>query len=161
MKELLSQISSYNLFNYLFPGILFALLAGDLIRYPVFQKDILISAFLCYFLGLMISRFGSLVIDPVLKKISFIKFSDYRDYVIASKKDEQLLVLSEANNTYRTLSALFLLLLLLKGYAKIEARLPFLKPWDSAILAVSLLVMFLFSYRKQTGYITKRVKANG
>jgi hypothetical protein len=161
MSELLSKLSSYNLFNYLLPGVLFAVLSGDLIRFPVIQRDLISAAFLCYFLGLVISRFGSLVIEPLLKKLSFVRYGDYRDFVRASQKDEQIVVLSEVNNTYRTLTALFVLLLLLKIYAKIEWKFPFFKPWDSLIVGVLLLVMFLFSYRKQTSYITKRIKANG
>jgi len=149
------------LFNHLLPGIIFAVLAGEIIHYPIVQRDILTKAFLYYFLGLVVSRFGSLVIEPLLKRLSFVRFGDYKDFIAASKKDAQLEVLSEANNTYRTLSSLFSLLLMLKVYVKIEGRFPFLREWDATILAVLLLVMFLFSYRKQTSYITKRIKANG
>ena len=39
-------------------------------------------------------------------------------------------------------------------------RIPFLKEWEATALAVLLLVMFLFSYRKPD-YITKRVKTGG
>lgn len=161
MNELLSKLSSYNLFNHLLPGIIFAVLAGEIIHYPIVQRDILTKAFLYYFLGLVVSRFGSLVIEPLLKRLSFVRFGDYKDFIAASKKDAQLEVLSEANNTYRTLSSLFSLLLMLKVYVKIEGRFPFLREWDATILAVLLLVMFLFSYRKPTSYITKRIKANG
>jgi hypothetical protein len=160
MKDLISKISSYNLFNYLFPGIIFVVLAGDLIRYPVFEKDIITAGFICYFLGLVISRVGSLFVERILKALSFVRFADYRDYVLASQKDEQLLVLSEANNTYRTLASLFILLLFLRAYAKLEAKLPSLKSWDSTILAVLLLLIFLYSYQKQSSYITKRIRAN-
>lgn len=149
------------MFNHLLPGIIFAVLAGEIIHYPIVQRDILTKAFLYYFLGLVVSRFGSLVIEPLLKRLSFVRFGDYKDFIAASKKDAQLEVLSEANNTYRTLSSLFSLLLMLKVYVKIEGRFPFLREWDATILAVLLLVMFLFSYRKQTSYITKRIKANG
>jgi len=109
----------------------------------------------------VISRFGSLIIEPLLKTLSFVKFAEYKDFVAVSQKDSKLEVLSEVNNTYRTLASLFSLLLLLKLYVKLEGKFPFLKGWDATILAVLLLVMFLFSYRKQTSYITKRVEANG
>lgn len=69
-------------------------------------------------------------------------------------------MLSEVNNTYRTLASLFSLLLLLKLYVKLEGRFPSLKEWDATILTLLLLVMFLFSYRKQTSYITRRITAN-
>jgi hypothetical protein len=161
MNELLSKLSSYNVFNYLFPGIIFAILAGEIIHYPIIQKDVFTGAFLYYFLGLVVSRFGSLIIEPFLKRVSFVKFADYKDFVAASQKDPKLDVLSETNNTYRTLASLFSLVLLLKVYMRVEAHFPALRKWDGTILGVLLLVMFLFSYRKQTSYITKRIKVNG
>ena len=160
MNELLTKLSSYNLFNYLLPGVLFAVLASETTPYQPIQKDIVTGVFLYYFLGMVVSRFGSLVLGPVLKGVSFIRFADYKSFVAASKKDPLIEVLSEANNTYRTLCSLFSLLLLMKLYAKIEGRLPFLKGWDMTLLVVSLFVMFLFAYRKQTSFVVKRIKAN-
>lgn len=160
MNELLSKLSSYNLFNYLFPGIIFVVLVSEITSYSFIQEDIAIGVFLYYFIGLVVSRFGSLVIEPLLKKNSFLQFSDYKDFVVASKKDEKIELFSEVNNTYRTLCSLFTLLILLKLYEKIELKFPALKEWDAIILIVLLLAMFLFSYRKQSSYITKRIKAN-
>ena len=160
MKDILSKLSSYNLFNYLFPGILFVIVAGKVTHYSLIQQDVVIGVFLYYFIGLVVSRFGSLVIEPLLRHVSFLRFADYRDFVAASKKDEKLDLLSEVNNTYRTLCSLFTLLLLLKLYEEIETKLPFIAEWNVLVLLVVLLIMFLLSYRKQTGYISKRIKAN-
>ncbi|MFH1954696.1 MAG: hypothetical protein ABIL06_24170 [Pseudomonadota bacterium] len=161
LKELLSKLSSYNLFNYLLPGVIFVAVASKVTRYSFIQEDIVIGLFLYYFIGLVVSRFGSIVIEPILRGVSFLKFADYNDFVSASKKDEKIEVLSEANNTYRTLCSLFILLLLLKGYERIEDRFVFLKDYGGMIVLALLLVMFLFAYRKQTLYIIKRIKANG
>ena len=160
MKDLLSKLSSYNLFNYLLPGIIFAVLASEFTHYSFIQQDIIIGLFLYYFIGLSVSRFGSLTIEPLLKRLSFLKFSDYKDFIVASKKDEKLELLSEVNNTYRSLCSLFTLLLLLKLYEVVETKLPFLAKWNVLILLLVLLIIFLLSYRKQTEYITKRVDAN-
>ena len=160
MNELLNKISSYNIFNYLLPGTLFAILAGRVINRPLVQADIIVGLFLYYFFGLVISRFGSLIVEPILKGLKFVTFADYKDFVAASQKDAKLDVLSEVNNTYRTLVSMFLLLLLLKGYVRLEDKFPCLKPWNFTILAGLLLVMFLFSYKKQTSYITKRIHAD-
>lgn len=161
MNELLNKISSYNIFNYLLPGIVFVVLTGDSINYPLAGQDIVTLAFFYYFVGLVVSRVGSLIVEPLLKRYSFVKFADYKDFVAASKKDAQVEVLSEVNNTYRTLCALFGLLLLVKLYARVRARFPLLQEWDVIFLLVLLLVLFLFSYRKQTSYVTRRIKANG
>jgi hypothetical protein len=160
MKELLDKMSSYNLFNYLFPGILFAVLSKEITTYSFLQENLIIGVFIYYFIGLVVSRIGSLIIEPILKKLSFLKFADYKDFISASQKDSKIELLSEINNMYRTLSSLFILLILLKVYELIESKLPILKDWNSYILLALLLFMFLFSYRKQTTYIIKRIKSN-
>jgi hypothetical protein len=161
MKELLDKISSYNIFNYLFPGILFAVISEEFTAYSFLQDNLIIGAFVYYFIGLVISRFGSLFIEPLLRKLSFLKFTNYKDFVSSSKKDAKIEVLLEINNMYRTLSSMFALILLLKLYELIESIAPILKDWSTYILLALLLGMFLFSYRKQTNYITKRIKLNG
>ena len=84
-KEILDKLSSYNLFNYLLPGIIFVVVASNVTHYDFIQDDIVIGVFLYYFIGLVISRFGSLVIEPILKHFSFIQFADYKDFIAASK----------------------------------------------------------------------------
>lgn len=158
MADLLDKLSSYNLFNYLLPGIIFVVLAGKFTQYSFIQQDIVIGLFFYYFIGLAISRFGSLVIEPLLKRFSFIRFATYKDFLAASERDKDLKLCSEINNTYRTFCSLFFLLLLLKFYEWIQGIYPFLKQWDANILVMLLLVFFLFSYRKQTSYVRKRVE---
>jgi len=160
MKEIIDKITSYNLFNYLLPGILFAVIAEKLTPFSFMQENIIIGTFVYYFIGLVISRFGSLVIEPFLKKISFLKFAPYSDFVSASKDDPKLEVLSEANNMYRSFSALFVLLLFLKFYSLIELKFSTIKAYNPYFLIILLLVMFLCAYRKQTKYITNRIKSN-
>lgn len=157
--DLLEKISSYNFFNYLLPGIIFAVIAKELLPYQLIQADIVIGAFVYYFIGLVISRVGSLVIEPLLKKIRFLKFADYKDFISASKTDSKIEIFSEANNTYRTFCSMLLLLLLLKLYIYIEFFYPIIKAFDLYILIGLLLILFLYSYKKQTEYITKRIKA--
>jgi hypothetical protein len=160
MKDIIDKISSYNIFNYLLPGIIFVIISNKITDYNFLQDDNVLGAFLYYFIGMVISRVGSIIIEPILKKISFVKFSDYKDFVLASKKDEKIELLSEVNNTYRTLSSTFFLIGVLKAYNLLQIK--FLIP-ETATLSICLLLiltMFLFSYKKQTNYITKRIKAN-
>lgn len=160
MKDILDKITSYNLFNYLLPGVLFVAILEKFTAYSLTQENLIIGAFVYYFVGLVISRFGSLVIEPVLRKVSFLKFGDHEDFVSASKNDPKIETLSETNNMYRTFTAMFLLLTLAKVYEFIEYKLPVIKDWTPYILVLVLLLMFLYSYRKQTQYITKRIKTN-
>ncbi len=160
MKELLDKLSSYNIFNYLFPGVLFAIVLSKVSDIDLLQEDIITGAFLYYFIGLIVSRVGSLFIEPFLKWSKFLKFSDYSMFVNASKNDSKIELFSEVNNMYRTLCSLFLLLSLSKLYEIYLQQLSFFKNYGAIVLIALLLLLFLFSYRKQTNYITKRVESN-
>lgn len=158
MKEIFDKLSSYNLFNYLLPGILFVIITNKFTNYSFIENDLIIAGFVYYFIGLVISRLGSLIVEPTLKRISFLKFADYKEFISASKKDPKIDLLSKENNMYRTFIATFILLLLLKLYELISFKLTVLNDWIMYILIILLLIIFLYSYRKQTQYITKRIK---
>jgi len=159
MEKLLEKLTSYNIFNYLLPGIIFSILLEKITAYTIIQKDIIIEAFLAYFIGLIISRISSLVVEPILKKIKFVKFSDYKDFVLASNNDSKIELLSESNNMYRVFISLFLILIVISIYEKmIVLKFPILSEYTTYLIVVVLFIIFLFSYRKQTNYITQRIE---
>jgi hypothetical protein len=160
MGELLKKISSYNIVNFLLPGVLFVLLARLICHVSLPQEDIVVALFLYYFVGLVVSRIGSLALEPILRKMSIVRFSDYKDFLDASAADSKLEVLSETNNMYRTLATLFLLLALLQGYQALERWMPALTDWSQPILLLGLIVLFVLSYSKQSRYINQRVQAH-
>lgn len=160
MNELLGKISSYNLFNYLFSGVLFVALAAAFTSYSFVQEDLVIGVFVYYFIGLVVSRLGSLIVEPALKFSSFVKFTSYSDFVAALKKDPGLDVLSEVNNMYRTLISVCASVMLLRLYELLKVKLIWVQGSETWVLLVFLFVIFLFAYRKQAAYITKRIKAN-
>lgn len=157
VSDFLEKLSSYNLFNYLFPGVVFCLFVDEYFSYSLIQEDIVVGVFLYYFVGLVISRIGSLFIEPMLKKIHFITFADYRDFVSASKTDSKLEILSEVNNMYRTIISLFFLLAIISGYESLICNWPDVIPYSKYVVILLLFFMFLFSYKKQTEYIYKRI----
>jgi hypothetical protein len=160
IKDILDKISSYNIFNYLLPGILFVFISKEAIGLNLIQENNLIGAFLYYFIGMVISRIGSIFIEPFLKKVNFLKFSDYSNFVTASKKDNKIELLSEVNNMYRTLLSMLLTIIFLKGYLYLKLKWGLTHSTTTIIVIIFLLLLFLFSYRKQTNYITKRINAN-
>lgn len=160
MKEIIEKISHYNLFNYLLPGVLFAVSIEHLTNYVLIQDDIIIGLFVCYFIGLVISRVGSLVVEKVLKNARFIEFKDHKEYVEASQKDSKLDDLSEQNNVYRTIIAMLLLVALTVGYEELANQFQLFNEWKTWIVLIMLFVMFLGAYRKQTKYITVRIEKN-
>ena len=158
MKELLDKITSYNLFNHLFPGVVFvsALYATGLTKFVTDHP--ILGAFICYFIGMIISRIGSIIVEPVLKK--FVTWSDYSDYVEASKIDTKIDILLEGNNTYRTvISGLILYgITLVALYFNDEYKLVEQYPLSARLgLVIILTILFFVSYKKQTDYIVKRI----
>jgi len=158
MSEILKKISSYNIFINLFPGVIFCLIVDKYLSYPLIQQDLLVSLFLYYFVGLVISRVGSLVIEPLLKIIGVLKYSDYKDYVAASKVDSKIDVLLETNNMYRSVTSLFLCILIAIGFNLVSNKYPIISELSMSITTIFLFLLFLFSYLKQTSYICKRVE---
>lgn len=157
MKELLDKLSSYNMFNYLFPGVLFAAIGDRLTSYSLLLDDIIIGVFVNYFFGLVISRIGSLLLEPLFKRVHILRFAPYADYVGASKIDNKIELLSEVNNMYRTLSSVFVCLLLLRFFEFLEKPFPVISDYSLTIAIFLLALLFIFSYRKQTEYITARI----
>ncbi|NOU36192.1 MAG: hypothetical protein HOO88_05440 [Kiritimatiellaceae bacterium] len=159
MSELISKLSSYNLFNYLLPGIVFVVLLRKVTGYNMIQENILVGAFFYYFVGMLISRVGSLFVEPVFKWIKFLRFAPYKAFVKAAAADQKIEVLSEVNNTYRTLVAMFVLLLFSMVLNSIETKWNWFTTHKYLLGLVGLLVLFIYSYRKQTNYIRSRVEA--
>lgn len=160
MKDLLDKLGSYNVFNFLLPGVLFAYFLDVVTTHKLINPDITIGVFIYYFLGLIISRIGSLLLDPFLKKIGFIKFVSYEDFVARSKSDSKIELFSEVNNMHRTFCAMLLLITIVKIYDLFSLKFPILIIFAPYISIVALLMLFLFSYQKQTEYIKRRVTIN-
>ena len=158
MKEIIEKLSSYNILNYLIPGTLFAGFGEVITGYGFIQKDLVIGLVLYYFIGMVISRFGSLCLEPLLKRIKFVDFATYADFVKASKADAKIDTLSEANNTYRTMVSLILALGFLKLFELLMKWLQVTPEGSLWIAFLALFLLFLFSYRKQTSFIKERVE---
>lgn len=153
MGEFLDKISKYNVVNYLLPGALFAVLGEAISSYSFVQEDLLVGVFIYYFIGLVVSRIGSLLIEPAFRVLRFIKFVDYEDFLSASASDGKIEVLSEENNMYRTICALFVSLVALWLFETIAQHYPYLREISAPVLTLALLVLFAFAYRKQTQYM--------
>ena len=158
MRDLLDKLSSYNIFNYLLPGTIFVGLSAKLTSYSLIQENLLVGLFLYYFIGLVISRIGSLTVEPFLKWTKFVKFASYEDYVKASKSDPKIEIFSEQNNVFRTLCSLSVALIFFKIYDELKTNLSWSTDTMDFIFLLGLLVLFLLSYRKQTKYVVQRIE---
>lgn len=160
LKDLISKLSSYNLFTNLLPGILFVAILKEFTDFNLIFDPLFLGLFLYYFIGIVINRIGSLVVEPILIKVKFLTFIDYSKFVKASKMDAKIEILSENNNICRSLVALCITLLSSIGYKWLMSKCIFIDAYSNIILIVLLFAIFLFSYRKQTKYVVKRCNTN-
>ncbi len=158
MKDLLDKLSSYNLFNYLLPGTIFVAAAEQLSTHRFTRGNVVVDAFLYYFIGLVISRFGSLAIGPLLQATKFVKFAPYKAFVTACDSDPKIDLLSEQNNMFRTLIALFATILAFAGLDQIAIARGISENTALLVTCAGLVVLFAFAYRKQTDFVRKRVE---
>ena len=158
MENFFEKMSTYNILNNLLPGVLYCFLSEKLWEIKLDSKNIVVSMFLYYFIGMVISRVGSILVENICKKIKIIVYVDYCSFIKATKKDEKIEILSETNNTYRTMIALCLLLLLTRLFKFLYNKCKCFSSLYPIIIIVLLLILFIISYRKQTKYIKHRTE---
>lgn len=158
MENFLEKLSSYNILNNLFPGAVYCFLMKLISSIDFISDNIISDIFIYYFIGMVISRIGSIIIEPIYKKIKIVSFADYQKYIEAEKKDTQIAILSEINNTYRTMVALCIVVVL----SIVVIFIFDLFNWNNKIIVfiaiILLCILFSFSYRKQTKYVKFRVE---
>lgn len=158
MEKIIDKISNYHIFNYIIPGGLFLILCNNYLNIKIEQDKITYFFFISYFIGIIISRVSSLVTEKILCYIFKIKKENYDNYIAAAKKDENIEVLMQDMNMYRSICTMLIILLIIK-VAKIF-RLYQLIDKDLLILLVfiSLIIIFICAYIKQNKYVVSRVK---
>lgn len=159
MEKFLEKISRYHLLTNLIPGVLFLYLVNLLGIFRLDMMDVLMDLFVGYFAGMVLSRIGSVVIEPWYQKWKIVKYAPYPEFLKAEQSDPKISELLSDNNMYRTFIAMFMVLLLLyTGHIIPQVDELMHTQWAILILLVLLLALFIFAFRKQTSYIRKRVK---
>lgn len=164
LKQIIEKISSYNIFNNLYPGILFVYLLKFMFAINILLDNWFENLIVFYFVGMVLSRIGSIIIEPIMKKIKVIKYAPYSDYVKASSIEPLVDTLSEVNNTYRTLLSTFICAFVYKVGINIneiclKKEITFLQENKDWIFLILVIILFAFSYVKQTAYVRKRVES--
>lgn len=161
MEDLLKKVTNYQLFNFLLTGVVLVVLLNETTGISLIYDNVIVQFFAFYFIGSVLSRIGSIIVEPSLNKLGVIKYEPYQDYIAAAKKDEKLDTLSQENNTYRTLVATFIAFVAL--YTTDTYATTFIETHTALvtyIFAAMMFVLFVLAYRKQTKYITNRIKAS-
>lgn len=158
LKLVIDKLSQYNFLTNILPGTVLCVILKYLVGYDLIPDDYYQAGIVFYFVGMVNSRVGSLVIEPILKAISWVKFAPYSEFLRAEKDDAKLTMLSQENNVFRSyISVMFISIL---GYiyktCSLDLRLSLNN--ESLVLIVVLFVLFLFAYKKQTSFVRKRVE---
>lgn len=180
MTELLKILGTYEIFTNFIPGCIFFILApaqfqsNILNNYMSSEQNMIFIAFLCYFLGTIINRIGSLVLEPIAKG-RLVHYVAYKKYLEAEKIEQQnesdkLHCLVRVNNLFRAYMAMTLCLIGTNIYYSsisvsseanggsifcILIAIVFCDNWINWLLCL----IFALSYRKQTSYIKGNVES--
>ena len=159
MNSIIEKLGSYQIMTNLLPGAFFGLGIKFFLGLNLPTENIGEDIIIFYFIGFIINRIGSLVVESVFKKIRFVKYVPYLDFAKAVKSDSKIDTLSEMNSYIRSLLTCVLLFPVVWILYVLSLRWIWFSvnwKWCAIIL---LFVLFLFSYRKQTCYVCKSVEA--
>ena len=156
-ETVLEKVSAYNLFNYLLPGAVFVAAFTHVSARVILSGNIVVDLVVMYFVGMVLSRLGSILIEPLFKWLRIVKYAPYTAYLEAERTDPKLPTLTQENNTYRTFTAVFLLLIAAKTMLVFQRKFPNVDFHLDWVWPVALFLLFALSFRKQSAYIRKRV----
>lgn len=169
IKLIIDKISSYNIFNNLYPGIIFCYLLKIMFKIDILADNWFENLIIFYFVGMVLSRVGSVIIEPLMQKIkirkvSLLKYAPYKDYERASAISPFIATLSEINNTYRTLLSCFVCAIIFKIIIVVNNKLvkfecDFFQTNKDWFILIFLVLLFANSYVKQTNYVRKRTES--
>jgi hypothetical protein len=157
MEDLVSKISSYNILNYLLPGCVFAFATSYLGILDIMSASLLINLFLYYFIGMTISRIGSMIIEPAYKRLGLVEHNNYNDYLTATERDKHIAQLLEQCNVYRTSVALIASIAIVAAIKTVAFELAMPDYVLVLILGIVLFSIYTAAYWKQNEFIRKRV----
>jgi hypothetical protein len=153
------KLDAYDILANLIPGaaLTYALHHAEL---PTPAPDSL-GAFLLvsFVVGVTTNRIGSILLDPFLRAIRFLKPKDYPAFVTAEKKDPKLSTIVANHGLYRTFltaGLLYSCLIALKwAFPKLN--------WSSPLVILAAVIagtlVFARALRKEDGYIHDRIEA--
>jgi hypothetical protein len=153
LKSIIDKLSSYNLFNYLFPGFVFVILLKESTSYLSCLNFDLSTVIIIYFAGLVISRVGSLVIEGIMLKLSIIKEINTKNLFEKFRDNIKLEIIHEAMNMYRTLASMALILFLLTVLDMGVNKSITLYGMIYSLLEFAVFILFTFAFYKQRGKV--------
>ncbi|MCJ9668537.1 MULTISPECIES: hypothetical protein [unclassified Neorhizobium] len=157
MNDLIAKLSSYDIFINVIPGAVFVHFLSVTGIYVLASETLVGNLVLYYFSGLIISRIGSVVIEPLLRLLRVVKYGSYNDFIVASEKDPKILILLEASNLYRSILALIVVCAVGYNWDAMAGAVGFSRRTWVLMGCVALVILFTASFKKQNRFITQRV----
>ena len=157
ISKISEKISRYEIINNLIPGTALCFILSY-IGYPILDYSAGVCVMICYLVGLINSRFSSLVIEWLCRKTKLIKWRNYSLYNSAKKERSFVGTLQENANMYRAFVSVFFVSLIAYGIQKLLPYCTFLQNYGLWILLSLMFLLFLLSYRKQVNeYVVKNI----
>jgi uncharacterized membrane protein YbhN (UPF0104 family) len=157
ISKISEKISRYEILNNLIPGTALCFILSY-IGYPILDYSTGVCIMICYLVGLINSRFSSLVIEWLCRKTKLIEWRDYSLYNSAKKERPFVGALQENANVYRAFVSVFFVSLIAYGIQKLILYCTFLQDYGLWILLSLMFLLFLLSYRKQVNeYVVKNI----
>ena len=161
MDNIFSKITDYEFFDRLFPGFLvcfyYSSLSNDSFNIAEISTISAIAMIaIMYFVGLTVSRIGSLIIEPLAKKAKLIQY--HKGFYLAERNDPKIKVLLKDFNMYRNIAASAIISIVMTLIRAVSL------PFDGGELAVRITVLALVfvvyfaAYAKQSVSINNRIK---
>lgn len=159
MPDLVLSLSQnvYNMLNCFLPGVSLCLLLKHMAGLNLMVGTDFEVVFTCYFVGMIASRIGSLIVEPIMKQAKIISERNYDNFLDAERKDAKITVLSATNNSFRTYTAVCLIAMAVKIIMSVKSIVTTIGSCRDWIILVLLVLLFACSYKKQDGYLCKRI----
>lgn len=154
--ESTQKLTKYEILTNLVPGTVLCYIL-NYIGFSLLSADWWFNVVLFYIVGLANSRFSSIVIEWICRKLKIVESRKYEQYNKVKESKPFVATLQETANMYRSLSSVFILATLAKLYKVVSGEwywLDIVLPW---VVLLGLVALFLLSYRKQVKYIIKQI----
>jgi len=158
LSGFIEKLDTYNIITNLLPGAFFFITFKVLFETLLWSDGLVEIAVLCYFIGLIIGRIGSLVIPYCFDKWRWVEHASREDYVRAVNLDSKIATLSEVRSYYRALLACSLVLFISWIVQTVHLV------WNCnslnwrGLATIPLVFLFALAFRKQNYTVSSRVR---
>ena len=157
MDKIFESLNHYDIVTCLIPGIVFCQLIDWLYGTKFIEENTITLMIISYVFGIIVSRIGSIIIEPLCKVSKIIVMADYEQWRKAASQCEEVKTLTTKSTVYRSWVALMLIqiiLLLIFPLSDFASNIGKCYLFFGQFIVLILLIL---SYRKQIDYVCKRV----